>query len=84
MIFFLIWGCTVTCEDVCTKISSCDEIAQEGTGEIDCRSACLSQQEQAQADENEEAFDRLKSCISTNTCTDIAQGVCYDEELYSW
>ena len=84
MIFFLTWACTVTCEDVCTTISSCDEIEQEGTGEIDCRSACLSQQEQAQTDGKEESFDNLKSCIVTSSCSDIVQGVCYDEELYSW
>jgi len=84
MIIFLMWACTVTCEDVCTAISSCDEIEQESTGEIDCRSACLSQQEQAQVDGNEEAFDAMKSCITTSTCAEVAEGVCYDEELYSW
>ena len=84
MLIFLIWACTVTCEDVCTTLSSCDEIEQENTGEIDCRSACLSQQEQAQVDGNEEAFDNLKSCITTSTCSDIVLGVCYDEDLYSW
>lgn len=84
MILFLLWACTVTCEDVCTTIASCDEIEQESTGEIDCRSACLSQQEQAQTDGNDEAFDSLKLCITSSTCDEIAQGVCYDEELYSW
>ena len=84
MMFFFLWACTVTCEETCTKIMSCDEIEQEGTDEIDCRSACLSQQEQSQADGNEDAFNNLKSCITASTCSEIVQGVCYDEELYSW
>jgi hypothetical protein len=84
MMILFIWACTVTCEQVCTTISSCEEIEQDNISEIDCRSACLSQQEQAQEDEREEAFDDLKSCLNTSTCDDIVEGVCYDEELYSW
>lgn len=84
MLVFLLWSCTVTCEDVCTSISSCHDIVQENTNTLDCTSACLSQQEQAQNDGNELAFDALKSCLTTSTCEDITQGVCYDEDLYSW
>ena len=84
MMFLFIWACTVTCEDVCTKLSSCDGLEQDNTSEIDCRSACRSQQEQAQTDGNEEGFEELKSCLSTSSCVEIVDGVCYDENLYSW
>ena len=81
---FLLWSCTVTCEDVCVSLASCDEISQENSNTLDCTSACLSQQEQAQNNGQEQEFNALKSCIQTNSCADIAEGVCYDENLYSW
>jgi hypothetical protein len=84
MIIFLLWSCTLTCEEVCTTISSCDNISQENTNTIDCTSACLSQQEQAEEEEQSEAFGSLKSCLNTSTCAEIEAGVCYDEDLYSW
>ena len=84
MLLFFLWSCTVTCEEVCTSLSSCPDVVQENTNTLDCTSACLSQQEQAQNNENGEAFDALKLCLTTNTCEDITQGVCYDEDLYSW
>ena len=84
MFILFLWSCTLTCEEVCTTISSCENLSQENTNSIDCTSACLSQQEQAEADEQTEEFDALKSCLNTNTCAEIEAGVCYDEALYSW
>ena len=45
-----------------------------------------SQQEQAQTDGNDAAFDGTQALHVTmnSTCDEIAQGVCYDEELESW
>jgi len=86
MLFFIfgLWGCTATCEDVCTKIHTCDNIDQGVTNSLDCTSSCRSQQEEADLDENTEAFDALKDCLSSKTCEEIEAGVCYEESLYSW
>ena len=84
MFLFFVRACTLTCEEVCTTISSCENLSQENTNTIDCTSACLSQQEQAESVGQSEAFDALKSCLNTSTCAEIETGVCYDEDLYSW
>ena len=81
----LFWvACTFTCEQVCEKISTCTEIEQGISNAIDCRSSCLSQQEEASNDGREESFSDLKSCLYNESCLDIEEGICYDEDLYSW
>jgi|GEM_PF-6794206 len=84
LIFFSLWGCTATCEEVCTTLQSCDALDQGVSHALDCTSSCLSQQEEATLDGNTETFDTLKSCLNSSTCEEIELGVCYEESLYSW
>jgi hypothetical protein len=37
-----------------------------------------------EASDERERFKELKQCIRSNECADIANGECYDEELYIW
>ncbi len=31
-----------------------------------------------------EAFDAYKTCVGDKTCDEIADGACYNEDIYSW
>ena len=84
MLILFWFACTTTCEQVCDKLSTCSDIDQGIGNSIDCQSACLAQQEAATNDDREESFSDLKNCLSSSTCSDIEEGICYDEELYSW
>ena len=77
-------GCTPTCEQVCEKLTTCDEL-DSISSEIDCQSACTAQEllyEDWEDEEKRNAFDELKVCIGENTCDEIADGLCYNEVIY--
>ena len=82
-------GCTPTCEQTCNKLLDCEgEGVQSPLMNLDeCTSACAAQSNQYEDSEHEQkqqAFDELKSCIVAETCGDLSEGVCYDEEVYVW
>ena len=82
-------GCTPTCEQTCNKLLDCeDENLQTPLMNLDeCTSACAAQSNQYEDNEQEQkqqAFDELKSCIVAETCEDLMEGVCYDDEVYIW
>ena len=79
-----IWGCTPTCEQVCEKLTECDEL-NSTTSEKECQSACTAQEllyDDWEDEEKRTAFEDLKICIGENTCADIVDGFCYDESVY--
>ena len=87
VVFFLIasiWGCAPTCEQVCEKLTTCEQL-DSSTSEKDCESACTAQELLFDDWEDEEkrlAFEEMKICIGENECGDIIDGVCYDESVY--
>ena len=82
LFIFILGACSPTCDQVCEKIYTC--IDGDNTDELNCLSACRTQQSEAQEDENDASFDSLKQCLHSESCEDIEAGVCYDETLYSW
>ena len=55
--------------------------------EEECIRSCETQQElfeSWEASDERERFADLKRCIKDSECDDIADGECYDEELYIW
>ena len=77
-------GCTPTCEQVCEKLTTCDGL-DAITSEKDCQSACTAQEllyEDWDDEDKRDAFEELKICIGENTCTEIADGICYNSAVY--
>ena len=82
-------GCTPNCEQTCTKLLSCEEegLSTPMMNLDECTSSCASQSnwyEDNEKVDQQDAFDELKSCISRETCADLQEGVCYDEDVYIW
>lgn len=79
-------GCEPTCASTCEKLLSCEEVEQPRVAEEDCEAACLVQQELYEEDwENQQLRDALgdaKRCVRDEECEAIADGACYDPDLY--
>ena len=89
----LSFACTPTCEQVCSKLHSCDELNLDNRPETECKVECQFQQgvyEARNEDEDEphpeklEAFEDYKRCIDEASCDDLVAGECYDPELYAF
>ncbi len=78
-------GCTPTCKDVCVKLLECDDVESPRVSEYECRDACERQENLYEEWEDFQAQDKHyaeRDCIMDMECSDIADGACYDEELY--
>lgn len=90
-LLLLVSGCTPTCDKVCTKLIDCAALDLENTPEKECALECQLHEnsyddlEGAETDTGlHESFDDLKSCIMDESCNNLANGSCYDSDLYSW
>ena len=80
-------ACEPSCKKTCKKLLECDNIEMARTEIEECEASCSIQQDMFddwEATDERERFKDLKKCIRSNECSDIANGVCYDEELYIW
>jgi hypothetical protein len=72
---------------VCDKVVECDDLGTERMPPEECKESCL-QQKALYATWTDtqlrDAFDDELSCIDDSSCDDIAAGVCYDEDLWSF
>ncbi|MFT4975081.1 MAG: hypothetical protein ACI8S6_000968 [Myxococcota bacterium] len=83
----LLAGCEVSCENTCEKLLACEEVETPLVAEVDCQQACVTQETLYDGWDDlikRQALTDYKTCVSENTCGDIAEGVCYDEDIYSW
>ena len=84
---FALAGCEPTCKDTCRKLLECDEVDTPRVALEDCTASCTVQSElyeDWQDTQLRESFADLKQCVIDNECDTIADGVCYDEELFIW
>lgn len=83
----LLAACEPTCKQACDKLLECEEVETPRQALEDCRTSCELQQalyedwEDLQA---REALADLKSCVMGAECSEISEGVCYDQEVYVW
>lgn len=81
-------GCEPSCRTTCKKLLACDDVETPRVAESDCEYSCEAQQKMYEDDwgdlQKRDAFGQTKQCVMDNTCADIADGVCYDEDLYIW
>jgi hypothetical protein len=80
-------GCTPSCEDVCRKLVVCEDLATSRMSVSECEEQCLNQEARyATWDDSakRDAFEDELSCLYDSSCGDVAEGVCYDEEVFAF
>ena len=81
-------GCTPTCEATCEKLLDCDAVQTPLVSLEDCTDACLTQEQlydiEWEDTEKVQALDDFKVCVAESECADIADAVCYNEDIYPW
>jgi hypothetical protein len=83
----LLTACDATCSQACKKLDRCDAVATSGQTRDQCEETCQEVDNLYDRWEDEDLQERLdasRNCIRDETCGAIADGVCYDEELYTW
>jgi len=80
-------GCEPTCQRTCKKLVDCDEIETPRVAVDECEDSC-NRTEALYEDWDDEqlrtAFDDYKTCVSDESCQAIADGACYDPDLFIW
>ena len=78
-------GCTPTCKEVCVKLLECDDVESPRVSEYECRDSCERESNLYEEWEDLQALEQHydeRECIMDLECAEIAEGACYDEELY--
>ena len=92
ILLFATWagsaGCKASCKEACRALVACDgSVEHPGSTQAECEAGCARQEAQYEAWEDEElleAFDAQRNCVRDSSCSAIASGECYDEELFAW
>jgi hypothetical protein len=80
-------GCEPSCKATCKKLVQCEDVETPRVSKEECTASCEIQQQlydQWTDTQKRGNFGDLKRCIKQSECADIADGVCYDEDLYIW
>ncbi len=87
LLVLLASGCEPTCKATCKKLVKCEDVETPRVSHEECTASCEIQQqlyEEWTDTQKREDFGDLKRCVKQSECTDIADGECYDEDLYIW
>lgn len=77
-------GCTPRCQETCTKVLDCG-LESTRVARDECTLACQDQQRLYDDWEDQtkiDAFKEHRRCIRSATCEELAEGACYDPELF--
>ncbi len=80
-------GCEPSCKNICEKLVECEDVETPRVSWVECTDSCEAQErlyEQWTDTVKREGFVDMKTCIDESECSDIADGECYDEDLYIW
>lgn len=83
----LLAGCQPTCEQVCDKLVACDNPGTERMSSPECEESCTTQKETYARWSDTQlraTMDDQLSCLDEATCGAIADGACYDEDLWGF
>ena len=86
-LLWLLGACTPTCDQACKKLMRCEGLETEGLYADRCEEGCEEEKALYEDWENpqlEDALDAELRCIRDETCEAIADGACYDEDLYAF
>lgn len=85
--FVSLSGCTPTCDQSCRKLVRCDVIDADAVTEDLCSEDCAQLEALYVAWDDQQLVDDLhasRECIDASTCEEIADGVCYEQDLYPY
>lgn len=77
-------ACEPSCKSSCRKLLRCD-LGSSLSSVEDCEASCVFQERQYERDEADPRADALsahKRCISRSRCDELAEGACYDEDVF--
>lgn len=80
-------ACEPTCKQTCRTLIECEAVDSPRQGLEDCQASCEIQQrvyEDWEDTQKRDALAELKRCIQAEECEAIADGACYDDELFVW
>ena len=83
----LLGGCEPTCQETCNKLLDCDHVDTPRLSLEECESTCRNEEDLYEGWDDDGKRDKLgdmKRCIADESCSDIADGVCYDPDLVLW
>lgn len=81
----LLGGCEPTCARTCDKLVECEEVETPRMSSEVCEDSCETQQSlylEWDDTQLQDAFSTYKQCVRASTCEEIAEGVCYDEDIF--
>jgi hypothetical protein len=77
-------GCPPRCAKTCDKVLSCG-LDSERVAVEECEASCGSQRDlydRWEDDDKTKAFNDHRRCIMKSSCKEIADGACYDPDLF--
>jgi hypothetical protein len=80
-------GCTPTCAESCRKVLRCDAVQTDRLGQDECVDQCTRQvalYESWEDDDKLAQFREEKRCIATSTCEEVAEGLCYESDIFPY
>lgn len=69
------------------KLLDCEEVESPRVSLEECRDACTREENLYEDWDDQAALEIVyaeRDCIMDEACAAIAEGACYDEELYLW
>lgn len=83
----LLPGCEASCKTACKALLECDDVDSPRLPLQECEASCLVQQDVYESwddPQQRDAFGDFKSCVRDEECAAIADGACYQEDLFLW
>ena len=80
-------ACEPTCKQTCRRLLECEGVDTPQFPLDECTSACDAQQKQYEHWDDPallDAFADYKRCVRDEACEAVADGVCYDEDVFAW
>lgn len=80
-------ACDPSCQRTCRRLLECDTLYTARLSQEECEASCQDQEGLYDEWEDPDLQDRFrdyKVCVMDSTCNAIAEGECYDEELYAF
>jgi hypothetical protein len=80
-------GCEPSCKEACTHLLECEGVDTPRLALEECESSCRVQEdlyERWDDGQKRDAFAEMKRCVVQEECSAVADGACYDEDIYPW